>query len=119
MSLQAKDKTIKENVRLLNLTKTKYQKFFNENRQLKEKERNNLNNKNEKIIKKRWYKEESDNESEPETEEEQVEESEPEPEEVAEKPKLIICTKKFKEKRKRNKAATKKKDQIFFEYLSK
>ena len=52
MSLQAKDKTIKENVRLLNLTKTKYQKFFNENRQLKEKERNNLNNKNEKIIKK-------------------------------------------------------------------
>ena len=113
MSLQAKDKTIKENVRLLNLTKTKYQNFFNENWQLKEKERNNLNNKNEKIIKKRQYKEESDNESEPETEEEQVEESEPEPEEVAEKPELIICTKKFKEKRKRNKAATKKKDQFF------
>ena len=51
LSLQTKDKTIKEYVRLLNLTKTEYQKIFNENRQLKEKknlsekEKNNLNNK--------------------------------------------------------------------------
>ena len=35
--LQTKDKTIKEYVRLLNLTETEYQKNFNENKQLKEK----------------------------------------------------------------------------------
>ena len=37
LSLQTKDKTIKEYVRLLNLTKTEYQNIFNENRQLKKK----------------------------------------------------------------------------------
>ena len=37
LSLQTKDKTIKEYVRLLNLTKTEYQNFFNEDRQSKEK----------------------------------------------------------------------------------
>ena len=58
LSLQTKDKTIKEYVRLINFTKTKYQKFFNRNRQLKEKiillekEKSNLNNKKEQIIKK-------------------------------------------------------------------
>ena len=35
--LQTKDKTIKEYVRLLNLTETEYKKNFNENKQLKEK----------------------------------------------------------------------------------
>ena len=37
LSLQTKYKTIKEYVRLLNLTKTEYQNSFNENRQLKKK----------------------------------------------------------------------------------
>ena len=55
LSLQAKDKTIKEYVRLLNLTKTECRKIFNENRQLKkiillEKEKKILNNKKEIII---------------------------------------------------------------------
>ena len=58
LSLETKDKTIKEYVRLLNLKKTEYQKFFNENRQLKEKkhllekEKTNLNNKKLKKKKK-------------------------------------------------------------------
>ena len=58
LSLQVKDKTINEYVRLLNLTKTECRKIFNEDRQLKkfillEKEKNILNNKKEKIIKKK------------------------------------------------------------------
>ena len=59
LSLQTKDKTIKEYVRLLNLTKIEYQEIFNENRQSKEKiillekEKNTINGKKEKVIKKR------------------------------------------------------------------
>ena len=55
--MQTKDKAIKDYVRLLNLTKTGYQKFFHQNRELRQKinllkkEKSNLDNEKEKIIK--------------------------------------------------------------------
>ena len=52
--MQTKDKAIKDYVRLLNLTKTGYQKFFHQNRELRQKinllkkEKSNLDSEKEK-----------------------------------------------------------------------
>ena len=70
----SKKKTIQEYLRLLKLTKTEYQKLFEENKILKEKintVESKRQIKKEKIIKKRQYKVDTDSKEEQEEEEEE------------------------------------------------
>ena len=74
LTVQKKDRTIQEYLRLLKLTKTEYQKLFEENKILKEKintveRRRQI--KKEKIIKKRQYEVDTDSKEEQEEEEEE------------------------------------------------
>ena len=118
LTVQKKDRTIQEYLRLLKLTKTEYQKLSEENKILKEKintvERKSQLKK-EKIMKKRQYKVDTDSKEEQEEEEE-----ERDMQEEKERLKLKkITNKKAKQEKEKKIKPKKKKIKDIFEYLNK